>query len=163
MSATAQITKILPNGNFTTANGQFFSFHVEFDGNANALYEANAKSAEPRWKVGDTIWYVVTGERQGIKKVKISTQDPNGAVGGAAAGGGAPSRSFAQDPATTKRIENSWAVQTAINIIGPWSPGKVGEDDYLQKVKRMAGRLLSIRDEVVAIDSVPFQNDETPY
>ena len=158
MTQTATITRIMPNGSFTTQNGQFFSFHVEFDGNGLSIFEANAKSATPKWQVGQQIWYTVTGEHQGIKKVKISTLDPAGAIGGGnqqGGGGNWPGTGGArtQDPATTKRIENSWAVQTAVEIAGPM---KGDQEQYLEKIQNLAGHLLTIRDRVEAIETIAF-------
>lgn len=139
---TGKISSIQGNGSFETANGKFYSFHVQLDG-AGDTYEVNAKSETPRWKEGDTIWYTVTGEYKGVKKAKFSTQDPSAPVGTRTA-----------DPATTKRIENSWAVQTAIQVLGPL---KGAEDAYLDAIKRMAGKLLVLRDEVTPIETVPLK------
>lgn len=139
---TGKISSIQGNGSFETANGKFYSFHVQLDG-AGDTYEVNAKSETPRWKEGDSIWYTVTGEYKGVKKAKFSTQDPSAPVGARTA-----------DPATTKRIENSWAVQTAIQVLGPL---KGAEDAYLDAIKRMAGKLLVLRDEVTPIETVPLK------
>lgn len=151
MSSTGKITRIMPNGGFSTQNGQFYSFHVEID--SLKVYEANAKSEQPRWKVGDQVWFTVTGEHQGISKIKISLQDPANAVGGASGGysGGGGART--QDPATQKRIENSWAVQVAVQIAGPM---KGDQDQYLERIQNLAGHLLTIRDKVVPIETQPF-------
>lgn len=139
---TGKISSIQGNGSFETANGKFYSFHVQLDG-AGDTYEVNAKSETPRWKEGDSIWYTVTGEYKGVKKAKFSTQDPSAPVGTRTA-----------DPATTKRIENSWAVQTAIQVLGPL---KGAEDAYLDAIKRMAGKLLVLRDEVTPIETVDLK------
>lgn len=140
-----KISSIQGNGSFETANGKFYSFHVQLDG-AGDTYEVNAKSETPRWKEGDTIWYTVTGEYRGIKKAKFSTQDPSAPVGARAA-----------DPATTKRIENSWAVQTAIQVLGPLTTKWGDEEAYLDGIKRMAGKLLTLRDEVTPIETLPVK------
>ena len=140
-----KITQVQGNGHFDTANGRFYSFHVELDGNALTLFEVNAKTETPRWKVGDTVWYEVTGEYKGVKKAKFSTQDPTIA-------GGRPG-ARPQDPETTKRIENSWAVQTAIQLHGPLSPGE-NLEGYLTRIQSTAGLLLTTRDEVQPIERI---------
>lgn len=141
-----KITQVQGNGHFDTTNGRFYSFHVELDGNALTMFEVNAKSETPRWKVGDQIWYEITGEYKGVKKAKFSTQDP--ATSGAPRIGGRP-----QDPETTKRIENSWAVQTAIQLHGSLLKGE-GVEDYLAKIKTTAGLLLTTRDEVQPLERI---------
>lgn len=141
-----KITQVQGNGHFDTANGRFFSFHVELDGNALTLFEVNAKTETPRWKVGDTVWYEVTGEYKGVKKAKFSTQDP--ATSGAPRAGARP-----QDPETTKRIENSWAVQTAIQLHGPIDTGE-NLESYLTRIQTTAGLLLTTRDAVQPLERV---------
>jgi hypothetical protein len=74
----AQIESIQGKGDWKGQHGTMYQFEVAF--NDGTVGEANSKSQEPPYKVGDEVWYEVKSdnERWG-KKLKITkTQPPPG-------------------------------------------------------------------------------------
>lgn len=71
----AQIESIQGKGDWQGQFGTMYTFEVAF--NDGTVGEANSKTAEPPYKVGDEVWYEVksNNERWG-KKLKISKQEP---------------------------------------------------------------------------------------
>ena len=70
----AQIESIQGKGDWQGKFGTMYSFEVSFqDGTVG---EANSKTPEPPYKVGDEVWYEVKSESQYGKKLKISKQGP---------------------------------------------------------------------------------------
>lgn len=71
----AQIESIQGKGDWKGQYGTMYTFEVTF--NDGTVGEANSKTAEPPYKVGDEVWYEVksNNERWG-KKLKISKQEP---------------------------------------------------------------------------------------
>ncbi len=109
-----------------------FSFEIELED--GILGEVSAKS-EDRWKAGDEVEYTVTTSPYG-KKLKLTKPD---------------FKSFNSnyprkpDNETQKRIENSWAIQTAINLLGSLE----GEyQPYMERVMGTASDLLRRRDSL---------------
>lgn len=142
----AVITQVQGNGTFDSQYGVMYKYHVEFD-NGDLQAEATSKTSPPPWKEGDTVWYEVTGEFRGLAKVKISRQDPAASKFG---GGGVARR---EDPDLQKRIENSWAIQTAVQIVGPTE----GIPDW-KRIQTLALNLLYLRDHLDEKDAT-----QAPY
>ena len=71
----AQIESIQGKGDWKGQYGTMYTFEVTF--NDGTVGEANSKTAEPPYKVGDEVWYEVksNNERWG-KKLKISKNPP---------------------------------------------------------------------------------------
>jgi hypothetical protein len=71
----AQIESIQGKGDWKGAHGVMYQFEVAF--NDGTVGEANSKSQEPPYKVGDEVYYEVksNNERWG-KKLKISKNPP---------------------------------------------------------------------------------------
>ncbi len=140
----AKITSVQGDGTWEGQHGTMYSFVVtlQAEDGTTVTAQVNAKSDTPKWMplVGtDTpVWYQVTGEYQGAKKAKLDTQDP--ALGRGGRG---------QDPLTTKRIECSWAIQTAIATMGPITSYTEGPDAYLSQVFTLAPRFLAMRNKLM--------------
>lgn len=70
----AQIESIQGKGDWQGKFGTMYTFEVSFaDGTVG---EANSKTAEPPYKVGDEVYYEVQRENQYGKKLKISKNPP---------------------------------------------------------------------------------------
>jgi len=71
----AQIESIQGKGDWKGQYGTMYTFEVSF--NDGTVGEANCKTEQPPYKVGDEVWYEVksNNERWG-KKLKITKQDP---------------------------------------------------------------------------------------
>ena len=71
----AQIESIQGKGDWKGQYGTMYTFEVAF--NDGTVGEANCKTEQPPYKVGDEVWYEVksNNERWG-KKLKITKQDP---------------------------------------------------------------------------------------
>jgi hypothetical protein len=66
----AQITSLAPQGSFNGQSGLMFKFGVTLsDG---TFGEANAKSQQPPYQVGDQVGYDITGDYQGTPCLKIT-------------------------------------------------------------------------------------------
>ena len=72
----AQIESIQGKGDWKGQHGTMFTFEVAF--NDGTVGEANSKTEEPPYKVGDEVWYEVKSdnERWG-KKLRITKRDPS--------------------------------------------------------------------------------------
>ena len=77
----AQIDSIQGKGDWQGKYGTMYTFEVSF--NDGTVGEANTKTAEPPYKVGDEVWYEVKGETQYGKKLKISKSGPDAQFRGA--------------------------------------------------------------------------------
>lgn len=77
----AQIDSIQGKGDWKGQYGTMYTFEVSF--NDGTVGEANSKTAEPPYKVGDEVWYEVKGENQYGKKLKISKSGPDAPFRGA--------------------------------------------------------------------------------
>jgi len=70
----AQIESIQGKGDWQGKFGTMYTFEIAFvDGTVG---EANSKTAEPPYKVGDEVYYEVQRENQFGKKLKISKNPP---------------------------------------------------------------------------------------
>jgi hypothetical protein len=109
-----------------------YTFEVSFvDGTVG---EANSKTEEPPYKVGDEVYYeVVSNNERWGKKLKISKNPPQ-SFGGRK-----------EDPAIQRRIENSWAIQTAVQILGV-KRDKVTLKAYSVVLQETAESMLKLRD-----------------
>lgn len=128
----AQIESIQGNGDWEGKFGTMYKFEVSF--NDGTVGQANSKTEQPPYKVGDEVYYEVVSnnERYG-KKLKISKNPPQ-SFGGRK-----------EDPAIQKRIENSWAIQTAVQILGV-KPDKVTLNAYTTALEETAEAMLKLRD-----------------
>ena len=139
-----KIKTIQANGTWEGKYGTMYQFEVEMED--STVGEANAKTPTPPYSVGSTVWYDVKGETKYGKKLKISTSDPNQQQQ-------SQSNFTPQSSDTQTRIENSWAVQTAIQIYGPLPATGYDLQTYLNKVNELAPTLLEMRDRVGLIGS----------
>jgi len=70
----AQIESIQGKGDWQGKFGTMYTFEIAFaDGTVG---EANSKTAEPPYKVGDEVYYEVQRENQYGKKLKVSKNPP---------------------------------------------------------------------------------------
>lgn len=100
----------------------------------------NAKSDNPKWMslVGTDapVWYQQKGEYKGVPNFSLDTQNP----------AEMRTRTIGKSDDTTKRIENSWAIQTAIQCLGTIDDTGMSDDEYLKRVHTLSPRLKKLRD-----------------
>ncbi len=137
----SKIDELVGNGTWEGQYGMMYSFNIRLEDGTEG--EVNSKSETPPYGVGDDVWYEVKQETAFGKKLKVSTQDPAQRPTGGFAGGGRKK----EDPALQKRIENSWAIQTAIQVMGP-KPDEVTFSAYSLVVEDTALSLLKLRDSI---------------
>lgn len=116
-----------------------YQFEVELEDGTVGM--ANSKNQTPPYAQGSTVWYDVKSETKYGKKLKITTSDPAGQQQ-------SQSSYTPQSSDTQTRIENSWAVQTAIQVYGSLPQTGLDLLTYLKKVNELAPTLLDMRDNV---------------
>ena len=134
-----KIKSIQANGTWDGQYGTMYQFEVELED--GTVGEANSKSQTPPYSQGSTVWYDVKAETKYGKKLKITTSNPN-------AHQQKPSSFAPQSSDTQMRIENSWAVQTAIQVYGAIPQTGYDLKTYLDRVNELAPKLLEMRDNV---------------
>ena len=128
----AQIESIQGKGDWQGKFGTMYTFEISL--NDGTVGEANSKTEQPPYKVGDEVYYeVVSNNERWGKKLKISKNPPQ-SFGGRK-----------EDPAIQRRIENSWAIQTAVQILGV-KPDKVTLNAYTTALEETAEAMLKLRD-----------------
>ena len=129
------IKSMIAQGTYQGQSGPVYKFEVELED--GTIGEVGAMT-EDRWSEGDEVEYTATDTKWGPK---LKLQKP-GYTGGGSTGG------YRKDPETQKRIENSWALQTAVQILGPNKATKTGYDEYMESVRGIALNLLMERDNL---------------
>ncbi len=135
--ATSKIESITKTEKtWTGQSGTMYDYTVSLEDGAAGT--ASSTSAEaPPYAVGDEVEYTKTENSFGVK---LRIKKAGGNFGG---GGGG----FQKDPETIKRIENSWAIGTAVQILGQCQEG-VSFTDYFKGVNNLATQLLTERDNL---------------
>tara|TARA_R110000824_G_scaffold163602_1_gene339384 strand:+ start:1172 stop:1636 length:465 start_codon:yes stop_codon:yes gene_type:complete len=133
------IKSIQANGTWESNFGLMYQFEVELEDGTVGM--ANSKNQTPPYAQGSTVWYDVKSETKYGKKLKITTSDPAGQQQ-------SQSSYTPQSSDTQTRIENSWAVQTAIQVYGSLPQTGLDLLTYLKKVNELAPTLLDMRDNV---------------
>lgn len=127
--------------------GTLFQFDVELeDGTAGRV---NAKSERPWWEVGTSVAYRVTKEHPTYGK-SLKFDKPEYANGG---GGGSFGSGRAGNPNREARIQSSWAIGQAIQVM-QGSRGILSEpaqgDSNTDVIKATARVLISMQTELEA-------------
>ena len=132
----SKITAMQGAGTWETKRGDLmYSFDIEFED--GQIGQCNAKTAEPPYAIGDVAFYEVTNTTKFGDKLRVNKNDPaafNGNSGGSA------------NTNVQKNIENSWAIQTAVKIMGGCQ--EESYDEYLEQVGILARILLLERDNL---------------
>ena len=129
----SKIIALQSNGTWQTKRGDtMYAFEIQFED--EQVGQCNAKTEEPPYEIGDEVWYEVTRTSSFGDTLKVTKSDP-------AAFNGSP-----KPQSTQKNIENSWAIQTAIKIIGECQEETY--DEYLERVAILARILLLERDNL---------------
>ena len=141
----SKIKSVQANGTYQSKfdGSEMFAFEVELED--GILGDVSAKTID-RWKVGDEVEYTLTTSAYG-KKLKLTKPDFKPFIS---------NFSHKPDEDTIKRIENSWALKTAIQMLG------VLEGDrgvYLSEVNSTALTLLKMRDALSNTPSEEGEND----
>lgn len=132
----SKITALQANGTWQTKRGDtMYSFEIQFEDEQTG--QCNAKTAEPPYAIGDMVFYEVTRSTNFGDVLKVTKNDPTAYNGES----GAPKNS-----STQRNIENSWAIQTAVQIIG--SCKEETYDAYLEQMGILARILLMERDNL---------------
>ncbi len=148
------IKTIQANGTWEGKFGVMYQFEVELED--STVGEVNAKTETPPYAVGSTVWYEVKGETKYGKKLKITTSDPNQQQQ-------SQSNFAPQGSDTQTKIENSWAVQTAIQIYGSLPATGYDLQTYLKKVNELAPSMLDMRDNVSKPKAAAEITNDLPF
>jgi len=129
----SKITALQSNGTWQSKRGDtMYSFEIQFED--EQVGQCNSKTAEPPYALGDMVFYEVTRSTNFGDVLKVTKNDPSEF-------NGAPKNS-----STQRNIENSWAIQTAVQIIG--SCKEETYDGYLEQMGILARILLMERDNL---------------
>tara|TARA_R110000787_G_scaffold43672_2_gene106967 strand:- start:2660 stop:3073 length:414 start_codon:yes stop_codon:yes gene_type:complete len=134
--ATSKIASITKTENtWQGQSGTMYDYEVSLEDNTTGI--ASSTSAEaPPYVEGDEVEYTKTENKFGVKlRIKKA-----GAFTSGGSGGG-----YSQNPETQKRIENSWALNCAVNIIGTCA-SDVSYTEYLEQAGELAKVLIQKRD-----------------
>ena len=131
----SKITALQGAGDWKSKRGDtMYSFEISFED--GQVGECNAKTLVPPYAVGDDVFYEVTNTTQYGDKLKVTKSDPT---------------AYTDKPSSNgvnvqKNIENSWAIQTAVAIMGGCQ--EESYDEYLARVGILARILLLERDNL---------------
>ena len=76
MEKNSKINSIEPKGDFETSYGKMYSFHIKFENEDEG--QINAKTEEPKFKVGEEMTYTLTTSDWGNKIKRVSTFNSGG-------------------------------------------------------------------------------------
>ncbi len=132
----SKITAMQGAGTWESKRGDLmYSFDIEFED--GQIGQCNAKTSEPPYAIGDVAFYEVTNTTKFGDKLKVNKNDP------AAFNGNSGNNTNTN---VQKNIENSWAIQTAVQIVG--SCQSETYDEYLEQIAILARILLLERDNL---------------
>ena len=130
--ATSKIQTVVKTDNTWQApSGTMFDYEVTMEDGSAGIASSTSPDSPP-YGIGDEVEYTSTTNKFGTKLriKKAGNFTPRG-----------------QDPATQKRIENSWALQTAVAIMGECAED-VSYKDYLNQAVDLARVLIQTRDSI---------------
>jgi len=131
----SKITEIQANGTYDSPHGMLYKFMYTFEDGAEL--SANHKTASCPFKAGDEVEYQVNGSNSYGAWGKV--QKPGGYTA-------QPSGGKVSDD-TQKRIERSWALGHAVQIMGPLKAVNIDSvKEYMTQAARLADVLLKARD-----------------
>jgi hypothetical protein len=108
-----------------------YDYDVALEDGTIGVASSTSPDSTP-YAVGDEVEYTATENKWGVKLriKKAGSFSPGG---------------YTQNPETQKRIENSWALQTAVQIMGVCDEG-VSYTDYMKQCSDLGRTLLLQRD-----------------
>lgn len=115
-------------------SGTMYDYVVTMEDGTTGTASSTSPEAPP-YGEGDEVEFTVSENKFGTK-LRIKKASTFSGGGG-----------FKQDPSTQKRIENSWALQTAVQIIGN-CPEEQSYEDYIEGAALIAKLLLYKRDNL---------------
>ena len=130
--ATSKIQTVVKTDNtWQGQSGTMYDYEVTMEDGSAGIASSTSPDSPP-YGVGDEVEYTSTTNKFGTKLriKKAGSFTPRG-----------------QDPATQKRIENSWALQTAVAIMGECAED-VSYKDYLNQAVDLARVLIQTRDSI---------------
>ena len=137
---TKKITNIQGNGTFENAHGTLYKFVYDFDDKTNI--SANHKSQLSPHNLGDEVEVEVRGSKDGFTWGAVRKPQNTSYNASASA---KPNKGFNDD--TTKHIVASWAIKTAVQILGQRKP-KDMMSDYLNEVEALSISLIEKKNKV---------------
>ena len=117
-------------------SGTMYEYDVILEDGTEGIASSTSAENTP-YSEGDEVEYTKTENKFGVK---LRIKKAGGDFGG---GGG----SFKRNPEDQKKMENSWAIQTAVQILGQCD-NDVSFKDYFNGVKQLATQLLAERDSL---------------
>lgn len=130
----SKITSLQSNGTWESKRGDtMYAFEIAFED--GQVGQCNSKTEEPPYEIGEIAWYEVTSSSTKFgDSLKVSKSDPEAFRGGN------------NNANQQKNIENSWAIKTAVQIIGTCK--EESYDEYLEQIGILARILLLERDNL---------------
>ena len=114
-------------------SGTMYDYNVVLEDGTEGVASSTSAENTP-YGVGDDVEYTKTENKWGVK---LRIKKEGGNFGG---GGG-----FKRNPEDQKKMENSWAIQTAVQIMGACAEG-CSYGQYLTQCSDLAKTLLLQRD-----------------
>lgn len=131
------IKSIQPNGTWEGRNGLMYKSEIELED--GTIGEVSSKTQD-RWSVGDDVAYTTSQTAYGTR---MQLNKPQYGGGG---GGNAPRKT---SPDVQRRIDASWAVGQAVQMLGKVNDLSDGTlQAYEHDLELFAKRLLDIRNRV---------------
>tara|TARA_R100000654_G_scaffold2070_1_gene7593 strand:- start:2636 stop:3031 length:396 start_codon:yes stop_codon:yes gene_type:complete len=130
--ATSKIQTVVKTDNtWQGQSGTMYDYEVTMEDGSAGIASSTSPDSPP-YGVGDEVEYTSTTNKYGTKLrvKKAGSFTPRG-----------------QDPAEQKRIENSWALKTAVAIMGECAED-VSYKDYLNQAVDLARVLIQTRDSI---------------
>jgi hypothetical protein len=137
------IDSIQGAGTYESQHGTLYSFEYVFED--DSTIKANHKTLTSPFKSGDEVEVIVKGSRDNFSWGQVKKPE--------SANFNSSNNTTGKDE-TVKRIESSWAINTAVLALGNLSGDK---DAYLNRVDVMAKKLLKLRDKLV---KMPYSESE---
>mgnify|MGYP003127378904 CR=1 FL=1 len=143
------IDSIQGAGTYESQHGTLYSFEYVFED--DSTIKANHKTLTSPFKSGDEVEVIVKGSRDNFSWGQVKKPESQNFNS---------SNNTTGKDETVKRIENSWAINTAVLALGNISGSiisKASKDAYLHRVEVMAIELLKVRDKLV---KMPYSESE---
>ena len=135
MMNTSKIQTVAKTDNtWQAASGMMYDYTVTLEDGTTGTASSTSPEAPP-YGVGDEVEYTKTENKFGVKlKIKKANNFSPSSGGG-----------FKRSPEDQKKMENSWALGTAVQVLGK-CPDQVSVEQWLKDCSDVARMLLVKRD-----------------
>jgi hypothetical protein len=134
--ATSKIQTVAKTDNtWQGQSGTMYDYNVTLEDGTSGIASSTSPEAPP-YGVGDSVEYSATENKFGVK-LRIKKE------GNFTGGGGG----FKRNPEDQKKMENSWALGIAVQVLGK-CPDEISVEKWLVDVSDVARMLLAKRDSL---------------